>query len=93
VRISLNQEQTQEIRIDQSNADIVHLVTFDRGFSPAGANRVQIALEGGGNLMYQVATSYYLPWSRVPLEPEEDELITIDLGMTARRWPSTTRSQ
>lgn len=79
VRVSLNKEQTQEITIDESNADVVHLVTFERGFSPSGANRVQIELEGGGNLMYQVATRYYLPWDQAPPLPETGELISIDL--------------
>jgi len=79
VRVSLNKEQTQEIVIDESNADVVHLVTFDRGFSPSGANRVQIELGGGGNLMYQIATSFYLPWDQVPPTPETEELITIDV--------------
>jgi uncharacterized protein YfaS (alpha-2-macroglobulin family) len=78
--ISLNKEQTQEITIDETNSDVVHLVTFDRGFSPSGANRVQIELEGGGNLMYQVATRYYLPWGEVEPTPETEELITIDLS-------------
>lgn len=78
--ISLNKEQTEEIVIDETNSDVVHLVTFDRGFSPSGANRVQIELEGGGNLMYQVATRYYLPWSEVEPAPEMEELITIDLS-------------
>jgi hypothetical protein len=79
VRVSLNKEQTQEIVIDESNADVVHMVTFDRGFSPSGANRVQIELGGGGNLMYQIATRYYLPWDQVPPTPETEELITIDV--------------
>jgi hypothetical protein len=77
VRVSLNKELTQEIVIDETNADVVHMVTFDRGFSPSGDNRVQIELEGGGNLMYQVATRYYLPWDRVEPDPEMKELITI----------------
>jgi len=79
VRVSLNKEQTQEIVIDEGNADVVHLVTFDRGFSSSGANRVQIELEGGGNLMYQVATRYYLPWDRVPKVEMMGELMTIDV--------------
>jgi hypothetical protein len=79
VRVSLNKEQTQEAVIDESNADVVHLFTFDRGFSPSGANRVQIELEGGGNLMYQVATRYYLPWDQVPMVEMMDELITIEV--------------
>jgi hypothetical protein len=80
VRVSLNKEQTKEITIDQSNADVVHLVTFDKGFSSSGANRVQIEVDGGGNLMYQVATSYYLPWGKVPPTPEVKEAMTIDLA-------------
>jgi len=79
VRVSLNKEQTQEIVIDETNADVVHLVTFERGFSPSGANRVQIEVEGGGNLMYQVATRFYLPWDQVPVVEMMGELITIDL--------------
>jgi hypothetical protein len=79
VRVSLNNELTQEVVIDESNLDVVHLVTFDRGFSPTGANRVQIEVEGGGNLMYQVATSYYLPWDEVPVEEMTGELMTIDV--------------
>jgi hypothetical protein len=80
IRVSLNNELTQEIVIDETNADVVHTVTFDRGFSPTGENRVQIELEGGGNLMYQVATRYYLPWDKVPPVPETEELITIDVA-------------
>jgi hypothetical protein len=80
VRVSLNNELTQEIRVDEGNADVVHLVTFDHGFSPSGASQIQIELEGGGNLMYQVATSYYLPWDLVPPEPEGKEAIIIDLA-------------
>jgi len=79
VRVSLNKELTQEIVIDEGNADVVHAVTFDRGFSPSGANRLQIEVEGGGNLMYQVATQFYLPWDQVAPVPETEELITIDV--------------
>ncbi|MEE9617227.1 MAG: hypothetical protein V3T90_09500 [Anaerolineae bacterium] len=61
------------------------MVTFDRGFSPSGANRVQIEMEGGGNLMYQVATRYYLPWDQVPMVEVMDELIIIDLAYDRTR--------
>jgi hypothetical protein len=77
--VSLNNEQTREITIDGTNLDVVHLVTFDHGFSPGGTNRVEIELEGGGNLMYQVATRYYLPWDQVEPVPEMKELIGIDV--------------
>ena len=80
VRVSLNKEQTQEITIDPANADVVHVVTFDQGFSPGGANRIQLEVVGGGNLMYQVATGYYLPWDQVPPPLQAEELIGIDLA-------------
>jgi uncharacterized protein YfaS (alpha-2-macroglobulin family) len=80
VLVSLNGELAQELTIDETNADVVHLVTFDRGFSPGGEDRVQIEMIGGGNLMYQVATSYYVPWERVPPEPEGKKAITIDVA-------------
>jgi hypothetical protein len=41
---------------------------------------VQIELEGGGNLMYQVMTRYYLPWDQVPMAEMMGELMTIDLA-------------
>jgi uncharacterized protein YfaS (alpha-2-macroglobulin family) len=82
VQVSLNKEQTHEIVIDEENADVVHLVTFDRGFSPSGINRVQIGVGDGeaGNLMYQVATCYYVPWDGVAIQPEGEPLITIDVS-------------
>ena len=85
VRVSLNKEQTHEIVIDETNADVVHLVTFDRGFSTGGANRVQIEVEGGGNLMYQVATRFYLPWDQVPMVEMMGDLITIDVDYDRTR--------
>jgi hypothetical protein len=80
LNVSLNSELTQKIVIDGTNADVVHQVTFDRGLSPSGNNQVQIDLTGGGNLMYQVTTHYYLPWDRVPTTPPDKEPITIDLS-------------
>ncbi|MCP4548028.1 MAG: hypothetical protein GY835_16305 [bacterium] len=79
VYVSLNNELTQKITIDESNSDVVHMVSFDRGFSPSGDNRVQIELEGGGNLMYQVMTRYYLPWDRLEPATGARELISINV--------------
>jgi hypothetical protein len=79
VRVSLNKEQTQEFVIDERNADVVHAVTFEHGFSSTGANRVQLEVDGAANLMYQVTTSYYLPWEALPPTPAMEELISIDV--------------
>ena len=58
----------------------MHLVTFEQGFSATGINRLQLEVDGGSNLMYQVATSYYLPWENVPPAPEAGELIDIEVA-------------
>jgi len=79
IRVSLNGELAQEILVDETNADVVHLVTFDHGFSPTGDDEVQIDVEGGGNLMVQVTSRYYLPWDRVPAAPPDQEPVTVDL--------------
>lgn len=78
VRIRLNDGPAQELAIDERNADVVHVVTFEQGFLPGG-NQVQIDLQGSGSLMYQVATRFYLPWDLVP-RTEGVEPITIDLA-------------
>lgn len=79
ISVTLNNEQTQELVIDESNADVVHSVTFDRGIALGAANRVRIDVQGGGNLMYQVTTHYYLPWDLVPVEETVSDLMTIDV--------------
>jgi hypothetical protein len=58
---------------------VVHLVAFDQGFTPSGANRLQIEVEGGSGLMYQATTSYYLPWDQLPPTPQTEELLDIDV--------------
>jgi len=78
--VSLNGEQTQEITVDEANADVVHVVTFNRGLTPGGSNQVEIGVLGGGNLMYQVTTRTYLPWDQVQPSPQDEEAITIDLA-------------
>jgi uncharacterized protein YfaS (alpha-2-macroglobulin family) len=78
--VSLNGEQVQEFTIDEANADVVHVVTFDRGLTPGGSNRVEMGLFGGGNLMYQVTTRTYLPWHQIPPAAQDGEAMTIDLA-------------
>lgn len=80
VRVSLNKELTKDIVITPDNADVVHTVTFDQGFSPSGQNRLQLDVEGGSNLMYQVATAYYLPWEAVPVSSSAEELLDINVA-------------
>jgi len=78
VYVSLNGQAAGLIRVTAENYDVVQMVSFD-DVSSRVENRVQIRVEGQGNLMYQVAGSYYLPWADVPPMVPEQEPITIDV--------------
>ena len=77
VTVSLNGEQADPVRVTPETFDVVQLITFsDRPFEDE--NRVEIAVEGEGDLMYQVTAEYYLPWEFVAEEP--GETVTIDVA-------------
>src|SRR5690606_8597688 len=55
VRVSLNGEEVDPIQITEENFDVVQLVSFtDKPVT--GENHLRLAVEGKGNLMYQVST-------------------------------------
>ncbi len=69
VTVTLNGGQARTVEVKPENFDVVQMLVFDD--VPLGReNTVEIALKGRGNLMYQIAGSYYLPWSKLPLYPE-----------------------
>jgi uncharacterized protein YfaS (alpha-2-macroglobulin family) len=81
VTITLNGGQPRTLKVDQSNFDVVQMVSFD-DINPGRDNTVTIQVEGQGNLMYQVSGGYYLPWEAIPLHPElaaPQEQVTIDV--------------
>lgn len=81
VTVSLNGEQADPIRVTPETFDVVQLVTFsDRPFE--GENRVEIAVEGEGDLMYQVTAEYYLPWKYVAEEAGEAATIEVAYDRT-----------
>jgi uncharacterized protein YfaS (alpha-2-macroglobulin family) len=76
VTVSLNGEETDPIRITNDNFDVVQQVSFtDKPVH--GDNKLRIEVKGKGNLMYQVSTSYYLPWDKVPVVAPEKSLMDI----------------
>jgi len=81
VTVTLNGSQTRTVNVIPENFDIVQLLTFD-DINIGRENLVNITVEGEGNLMYQIAGSYYLPWEAVPRYPQltgGSELVDIDL--------------
>jgi hypothetical protein len=82
VTIALNGGQTRTVQVTPENFDVVQLVSFS-DVLPGAANVVEIAVEGEGNLMYQIAGGYYLPWERLAFHPElvkGQELVNIDIA-------------
>jgi len=80
--ISLNGGQTRTVQVTPDNFDVVQLVSFS-DVLPGAENVVEIAVEGEGNLMYQIAGGYYLPWERLAFQPElveGQELVDIDIA-------------
>ncbi len=82
VTVSLNGGQTRTAQVTKENFDVVQLLTFD-DVLPGAQNVVDINVEGEGNLMYQVSGSYYLPWDKLSLYPdqaESKEAVKIDVA-------------
>jgi uncharacterized protein YfaS (alpha-2-macroglobulin family) len=78
VRIALNGGQAHTLKVTRENFDVVQLVTLDG--VRTGDNQVEISATGQGNLMYQVAGEYYLPWEVVSAQAPDAQPVTIDVG-------------
>ena len=77
VRVSANGAESNPIVITKENAGVVQIVSFD-DINP-GTNRIAFKVDGKGALAYQVSSNYYLPWSAVPVTPEADKLVDIQV--------------
>lgn len=81
VTVTLNGGQTKTIKVTPENFDVVQLLSFD-DITPGSDNKVEFKVEGQGNLMYQVASSYYLPWDVLGKYPDVvplQDAVTIDV--------------
>ena len=73
---------TRSLKVTPEKFDIVQEITFDNIFI-GRENKVEIRIEGEGNLMYQLTGSYYLPWDVLPKYPElveTQETVSIDVN-------------
>ncbi len=70
--------QTRRVQVTPDNLDVTQLLAFND--LPSGADHtIEISTHGEGNLMYQIAGSYYLPWSAVPRSNDSTSPVTIDV--------------
>ena len=81
VSVSLNGSQTRTVKVTPENFDVVQLLSFD-DVNPGSENKVEIKVEGQGSLMYQVTSSYYLPWDVLGKYPDvvpPQDAVAIDI--------------
>jgi hypothetical protein len=70
--------QTRRVQITPDNLDVTQLLAFDD--LPSGTEHtIEISTAGDGNLMYQIAGSYYLPWNAVPRSSDSPPPVSIDV--------------
>jgi len=81
VTVTFNGGQTRTVEVTPENFDVVQQVSFSD--VPLGEGVVGISVEGEGSLMYQVTSSFYLPWDTLAAYPElvePQEALTIDVA-------------
>ena len=94
VTVRLNDGPPQTLRVTPDNRDVVQLVTFSD--VPAKAdNTVQLSVEGKARMAYQVAGSYYVPWSGMAPELSQSQPVSIlvSYNRTELRVNETIRVQ
>jgi uncharacterized protein YfaS (alpha-2-macroglobulin family) len=80
VTVSLNDGQAYTLRLTPENFDVVQMVVFD-GPNLEESNLLEMKISGGGNLMYQVSGSYYLPWEMVPTTVDSEDAEPIKIAI------------
>ncbi len=64
VIVMMNGKQVQEIKVDKTNADVMQQIELTEGLTDK--NTVEITVKGEGNFLYELTSTYYLPWKILP---------------------------
>lgn len=75
-KVILNGEEIASHQFTDFNADVLWQVDLSE-YAIEGDNHVVIDYEGMGNLMYQMTSTYFVPWTEV--EPEKTGPLDIDV--------------
>lgn len=73
----LEDGRSQEVAVDSTNADVVQQISFDD--LATGDHTLTLSMSGDRAIQYQVAATYYLPWSAAPA-PESEEPLRLDVA-------------
>lgn len=80
--VTLNGGQARTLEVTPDTFDVVQMISYE-DVLPGAENRIDIAMQGKGNLMYQVVSSYYLPWDALAKYPDlqpQGGLVSIDVS-------------
>jgi uncharacterized protein YfaS (alpha-2-macroglobulin family) len=75
VTIKLDGGEARTVPVTAQNFDVTQVLSFSD--LAVGDHTIEIAMNGEGNLMYQIAGSSYLPWRAVPVTGEQVEPVSI----------------
>lgn len=64
VFVKMNGKQIKEINIDKTNADVMQQIDLTEYIG--ADNSVEISVKGEGSFLYELTSTYYLPWDVLP---------------------------
>ena len=64
VIVKMNGKQIKEIKIDKTNSDVMQQIDLTDNI--AANNSVEISVKGEGSFLYELTSTYYLPWDVLP---------------------------
>ncbi len=73
VAVRVNGEPAGELEVDRANADVMQLLDLRR-FAREGSNRIELEVEGGAAMTYQVVGRWFLPWDQLPADADRKPL-------------------
>jgi len=80
VIVKMNGEQVKELRIDNTNADLMHQIDLTDNLGKS--NTVEISVKGQGNFMYELTSAYYIPWNELPRPSQPPFTIAVEYDRT-----------
>jgi len=78
--VKMNGEKIKELKIDDSNADLMHQVELSDYLKKN--NTVEIDIRGEGSFLYELTRGYYIPWEKLPRPAEPPFVIDVKYDRT-----------
>jgi uncharacterized protein YfaS (alpha-2-macroglobulin family) len=81
VRVLFDGVERASFRVTAENSDVMRQAELSELLMPGGAQRVEVVLDGEGNLAYDIVERWHMPWDAVP-PPEGPLGITVTYDRT-----------